>query len=700
MAPEQLEGQAVDARTDVFAFGTTLYEMLTARRAFDGASQASITAAILTSDPPPVSSLPPSGPANVPPALDHVISRALAKDPSDRWQSMHDVIVELEWIKDGRSTPPAAAPLRFPWRWAAGIVLGAVTLLAIGSAIGRRWQSPGEHVTASEPVAFEIDAPEGTSFDPGYGIVAVSPNGRRMVFKAIPRGSERPSLYVRDLAVPNARRLYGTEGAANQFWSPDGQFIGYLNERQQVVRLNVDDGSEQVICDPPAEGGPAGLVTGAWFDDGTILVTDNARLFRCKADLQGPMAKLLDKGAGAFPSALPGGRYLVVHLGGAVDVPGNAARTIDGRNISLLPAVKSNAAYISGHLVFRDGDQLVAQAFDEKTLQLTGSRVQLAPTVQYNPGNQRTTFSVGGDALVYRVAVPNRLVWKNRSGEPLGSFVGEPGHAFNPAIAPDDSGRVAFDRYNPSSPRFNVVIASARGDVLSSEGQGDLERFPVWSPDGLWLVRFVGGAGENSKTALVRTRPDGSNPEELLPGARPLAWSPDNKYIIYSPAPGRSQGIWALAVPKPGIPHQDPFSVVEFPGFSSSVSTSASFSPDGQWIAYSQGPQNDGVWVQRFPSGEKKQAVTPSGANPTWGRDSKELFFEKRDGTIMSVPVTFEPALTFGQSRELFRNRAGNISLYPHPYAVSKDSQRFLVNELPDVPDRFTVVLHWTALLR
>ena len=306
MAPEQLEGAEADARTDIFALGALLYEMATARRAFEGKSKTSLIAAILASQPPPISQVVPV----MPPALDHVVTKCLEKDPDDRWQSAHDVASELRWIGEAGSQAGVPTTLalrrrsreRLAWLLAGG--LGLLLALALVPAT-RHWR---ERPPESTPVRFTIAPPDKTAFAP-WDLPAVSPDGKRIVFVAAPAGGGRHQLWMRSLDSLAAQPLPGTEGGYLPFWSPDARAIGFF-DGMALKRVDVAGGAAQT----------QGVGGGTWNQHGEIL------------------------------------------FAGAIFVA-----SIDGPEVQQLVTADSAAVYAPpGHLLYVRGGTLMAQPFDDE----------------------------------------------------------------------------------------------------------------------------------------------------------------------------------------------------------------------------------------------------------------------------------------------------------------------------------------------
>ena len=696
MSPEQLEGKEVDERTDVFAFGATLYEMLTGRRPFDGASAASVTAAIMTVNPPLVSTAAARGTVT-PAAVDHIVRRALSKNPDERWQTARDLMLELRWALDGQESAAAVRPRPQPRR---RLVLAAAGLALTGAGVWLGWvasrPSSAPPLTA---VAYTVDAPEGTRLHPGNHILAVAPDGRKIAFLAGPPGSPA-SIWVRHLDSPTARILHGTENAASPFWSPASDAIGFFIADQSIKRIKLIGGAPEKVIDLERAGRFATGHFGAWTDDDWILFPRQDGLHRVKSS--GGESTLVSPGDPSRGetgpqnvSLLPGRRFL-----GVVHRRGRSENEIkiggwDGPLDVRLPSVHSNAFYAADHLLYRRNESLVAQPFDERTMQLRGQPALLADGVQYNPANLRAVFGASATMLAYKPNKPGRLTWRERTGGSLGT-IGEPGRDLNPVMARDGSGRVAVDRYEPATDRYRIVIIDTQGKEITVAPH-EKQRWAVFSPDGQWLAYTVisGTGGE-----LRRTRADGSGGDEVLLAMQkadriiPFDWSPDGQHLIYQYGNvADPDDLWALPLAAPRTPRR----LTNTPA----LEKTARLSPDGRWLAYSSDESGaENIWVQRFPTGEEKRQVTVSGGSgPNWRADQKELLYITVDGNVMAMDVNAGTTFTAGQATEVIKAPPGPAGLVHH-YAASPDGKRFLTTEKSQGPDTLTVIVNWLALIR
>jgi len=701
MSPEQLEGREVDARTDVFAFGVTLYEMVTGRKAFAGSSAASVSAAILTSEPAPVSSSAAGG-NGVPTSIDHILRRALAKQPDERWQTARDMMLELRWLKDGRprSAPAVSAALRGP-RWlAVSAVAVAVAVLAgtLGWQVGLRQRDPDRRAQ----IVFTISAPDGMRLGSGFGL-KVSPDGRKILFAAVPAvaGAGTRRLWYQSLDSTTATPLPGTEDGSSPFWSPDSASIGFYSRDAKLKRVPITGGTSIVISDLDPEyqsGRPAGF----WSQDGTITFGQSGGLFRVNAG-GGTPVRLTS--TGAMPGALPNDRFLYLVARGNAD----RGLKILGPGLSApLPVagVESNAVFAAGYLVFRKEQALVARPFDaRRAFDFTGPPVTLAAGVYYNDLDLQAAFDVSEDTLVYRLDNPRKLTWKDREGRSGGS-IGELGRDMNPAIAPDGSDRVALDRSDPKTNNSHVWIIDPRGRQTQVTS-GAVERWATWSHDGKSIVYLSGSSGtfDLRKTNSMGTGAGEETLRRQSKPAIPLDVSSDGRFLIYHPGQFSDVGqprradendLWAL--PLTGN-DRTPVQITHTPDL---VEKTARLSSNGRWLAYASGQgEQSNIWVQEFPSGAPARQISVNGGmDPNWRADGKELFYVTAAGSLMAVSVTTGPSLAFGTPVELFKVELGNAGVPHHLYSASPDGRRFLVSEVGGERQMITVVVNWTSLVR
>jgi WD40 repeat protein/predicted Ser/Thr protein kinase len=673
MSPEQLEGRPIDARTDVFAFGVTLYEMVTGHQAFDGASAASISAAILTSEPPSVSASVAGDPV-ASAALDHVVRRALAKDPDERWQTARDLTLELRWILEGRArtAPVVSSTVRRRAMIAAGAVLSLAAAAVLGWYGGLMHRPPA----AESSIEFTVGAPPGTTVGLGYG-VALSPDGRKIAFSAGPDGGPK-LLYWRSFDSPALHPILGTDGVTVYFWSPDSARIGFYAENNQRLKLvSLAGGAPKLIVNVEKrwlDSSPSAY----WAPDGTIVFGRPGGLYRVPETGGEPT---LVTALGSMPAGLPGGRWMYREKLG----DGSWVIQVVGPGLSMpvtLP-VSSNAVFAAGYLVFREGESLVARPFDDRAVRFTGPPVTLSDSVAYNPANGRTSLTASGDFLAFMPQIPGRLTRVDRSGNRQGS-IGEVGRDFNPSLAPDQSGRVGLDRWDPVTATYHVWILDDQQRPVQLT-HGGRERWATWSGDAMWVAYWFKDADTSQ---IRRTRSNGGGEEILVTGIGTVPLDLNAEFLLYHA--GTNADLFA----KP-LGGGDPIPITSTPTLSE---RSATFSPDGRWVAYtsSEGGQEN-IWVQEFPSGASRHAVTTTGGTePRWCRDCRELFYLTRDGTLAAVPVT-GPG-TFGTPKPLFKYVPGGPHLYC--YAPSANGQQFLVNERADTPGAFTVVAHWTSRVR
>ena len=707
MAPEQIEGAEADARTDIFAFGCVLHEMLTGHKAFEGKTHASLIAAILEREPPPVTTLQPLAPALV----DAIVRRCLAKRADDRWQSAADLASALRWATDAASgvaatANAAAATPTARSRRLVGILalLAAVAVFAAGTFAWRYASSPTPPATS---IRFEILPPPDVLLSPApvasAAQLALSPDGRHLAFVAA--SNQRVSqIWVRPLNGLQARPLAGTEGASFPFWSPDGRFLGFFAGRK-LKKVDIMGGAPEVLCDVTAGRG------GTWNPDGTIVFSGAAR---------SPLSQVADRAGGVvrpattlnreqnatghvWPQFLPDGRRYLFYQISPTEHQGIYVGSLDSAEVTHVVASKGAFLYASGYLLFvRDGI-LFAQAFDDRTLQTRGEAVQIADRVGYfsaTLGYIGVTVSRAG-ALAYgpSVATTTRLQWRNRDGADAGSAI-RPAVYRSPRLSPDEK-RVVVTKWEPEAGQTDIQVIEL--DLGNEQRQTfDLlnDWFPAWSPDGSAI--FFGSSRTNAFTRIFRKT--GSGPDEVFAGGEndfaqyPNDTSSDGKFLSYtqSSPSGYDLGIAPLSGDAKRIPFLD----------SAANELQARFAPNGRWLAYASDESGKfEVYVRPFPVGSDQRLISVAGGmQPEWRRDGKELFYISADRKLMAVPVTTEGS-TFsnGPPRALFDvQMPEQIPPYPTDYAVTMDGQRFLVNTVVDQPTRpaLTVIVNWTAELK
>ncbi len=699
MAPEQLEGKEVDARSDIFAFGAVLYEMATGRKAFEGKSQASLIAAIVSSDPPPISTLQPM----TPPALDRVVRTCLAKDPDERWQTAHDVMLELKWIAEAGSQAGVPAPLvarrksRERFAWVTAGILAALTV-TLGVAYFRL------ALTEVRAVRSYILPPEKSSFTtigPGAGPVVVSPDGRRIVFSAQAGGKYQ--LWIRPLNSLTAQPLAGTENAIFPFWSADSRYVGFF-AGGSLKKIDATGGPPISLCNAPTARG------GTWSREDVIVFAPETSGGLYRVSASGGAATPLTKpdtskreNTHRWPSFLPDGRhflYLVQGSTGEGRTYNIYISSLDGKENNLVLRAGSNAVYASGHLLFVRESSLMAQPFDVKGRQVRGDAVPIAEQVQFDGTVFRGTFSVSENGvLAYQSGGAlggSQILWFDRGGKQIGS-VGEPAVQFSVRLSPDGQ-RVATEILDPKGANADIWIYELkRGLRTRLTFDPAVDRIPIWAPDG---SRVVFASGRKGSFDLYGKAASGAGSDELLLESNliksPSDWSRDGRFIAYTSAgdPKTKLDIWVL----PLFGDRKPFVFLQ----TEFNESGGQFSPDGRWMAYTSDESGrDEVYVAPFPGpGGKWQVSTAGGTRSKWGRDGKELFYLASDNKLMAAEVkTKGPSFEVGNVRLLFET-------HPPPlgpvYDVSTDGRRFLVNTVASqqASSPITLVTNWTADLK
>jgi Tol biopolymer transport system component len=691
MAPEQLAGEEADARSDIFAFGAMLFEMLTGRRAFSGKSHAGLLIAILKEDPPPISQIVPV----TPPALNHLVSTCLAKDPDARFQSAHDVGLQLRWIVEGGSAAGIPAPVvagrkrreRVLW------MAAAAALMVVASAV-TWWLKPP---LPRQVVHFRLDLPEGVKMTPG-SIPTFSPDGSRILVAA--GTGKSAQIWIRNLDSTAMHPLPGTEGARSYFvFSPDSRSLAFMTGTS-LRRIDLADGASQSLCD--LQGVNAGPF--AWNRDGIILVRENDAIKQVSASGGVPKAVTeLASGEGnhMFPRFLPDGRHFLYYVFarnpnspigetyvGSIDDPKFRKKLLQGTG----PAGFASP----GLLLFSRDSVLYAQPFDAGRLELSGDPKPVAEPVGGSGAVAGYAYSVSETgSLAWRLgtSTTSQLIWFDRAGTNLGT-VGERGEITNPVLSPDGN-RVLIAIRDPATKTRDLwILELARGKSsrLTFDPAEDFN--PVWSPDGDSVIFSSNRKGHRD---IYRNHSDGvGGDEELLVSDADKnveSISPDGKLLLYNVQPDNKPiSIWSL--PLTGDRKPAPLT-------SGAYQTNFSqFSPNGRWIAYTSTESKQlQVYVRHapgtgLPEGKWQVSVT-GGIMPQWRRDGKEIFF-LAGNTLMAAPVQSDGTrFDSGTPVPLFTVQLGQ-SRRNH-FTPSADGQRFLFDS-PAGADRageVDVLLNW-----
>ena len=685
MAPEAIEGQPADVRSDIFSFGCVLYEMVSGRRPFTGESRLKIVAAILEKDPQPMSSLQPLIPA----ALEHLVFRCLMKDPGERWQSSRDLSRELKWISEEERLAQASEVASRPRgrlagkpgeRLAWGVAALCIAMLTWLGVAHWRGIQPAE----SRHLRLSLLPPPSTSFVP-YNF-AISPDGRRLAFVAAAQDGGT-ALWIRSLAAGAAQQLTGTEGAAYPFWSPDSRQVGFFGEGK-LKSVDPSSGAVEILCDAP------GAFGGAWNDRGTILFAGNnwpsgigALSTSLKVSASGGEPELVTKDNGPsssifWPSALPDGdHFLYFRLGSSnsAQKQGIYVESLSTRESKLIsPEIVGNTQFASSRLYYVRDRSLMAQPFDLKRLQLTGQPEAVSrQELEEAPAFSRAGFSVSDNGVVvFQSATESvsRLSWFDRSGKELEELP-RTGYR-DPALSRDGTLLAVSSDDDHNGKHYIHIYDFARG-TSTRVSDGGTEVFPVLSPDGKRVAYVVNNARTSQYVDVAAT--DGSGKLERLAASDfliPNDWSADGRFLIYMNFRNASPELEVLDL-------QNHSHTAFGPG------AEAQFSPDGKWIAFigsgSTSDQEVDVYVAPIHGpGRRIQISNHGGAQPRWRADGKELFYITKDKKLMAVAMdTSHDEPVAGVPHLLFQTRIIAPRIVLFQYAVSRDGKRFLINSTP-----------------
>jgi Tol biopolymer transport system component len=695
MAPEQLEGKAVDRRCDVFAFGAILYEMITGKRAFDGSGQASVIGHILHTDPPPITQAVP----DAPPALARLVSTCLAKDADDRWSSMHDVLLQLKGLPAGGEpvpspVKPAGSRARLAW---AAAVLTALAAMGLGT-----WYLATRD-SSSTPAALDVVSvlQPADTIQPFADAAQISPDGRHVAFIATDRNGDT-WLYVRSFDSETARALPDTEDASQPFWAPDSQRLGFF-ANGQLKTISIAGGSARTIARAPVPRG------GTWSHDDVIVFVAIPGGYPLRVPAAGgePVAVPAPGPEGAtdtrwFPSFLPDDRHYLFFSRRMPDLTFRVSvGSIDSTETRDLVEASAGGVYAPpGYLLFQREGALMAQPFDAGTRQVSGTAVTIAERVGFNAITYQGLYSASTTGrLAYQVsAMGSELGWFDRNGNRLGTVAAE--REYNSVCLTSDEKRIVYELATARTSDVDLWTQDLAGGPptrLTFDPATDF--YPVCSPTSQEVIFATLREGRPNLFRLALDAPGSERPVIRSPAVKLATdWSNDGRFLVFGLLdPKTNWDVMVMSLPE-GAP--SPFAAT------AADESNGRLSPDGRWMAYLSNESGAReVFVQPFPAtGVKWQVSRGGGSQVQWRRDGREIYYVTPDKTLMAVEV--KPAGTnfaWGAPQALMQTRMTGWERSGAAccqYAVSRDGQRFLISTATNAAIPITVSLNWTAALR
>jgi serine/threonine protein kinase/Tol biopolymer transport system component len=683
MSPEQARGRVIDKRTDIWAFGCVLFEMLAGCQPFAGETTTDVLAGVIERSPD-WSRLP----ATTPHGIQRLLRRCLEKDPKRRLRDIADARTDIDDLPESAAVATAATRTfhRERLAWAAL----ALTFAAIAAAVATRVRPSA----IAPEIRFETALPPGTPSN--FAQLAISPDGRHLV--VAPTFEGRAALWLRAIDSVAGRVLPGTEGAYLPFWSPDGRSVAFFADRK-LRRINLESEAVEIVADVGLGRG------GAWQPDGSLLFAPsvNTPLFRVPS-AGGPPTAVTKLEAGQTdhraPVLLPDGQHFLFYARGTAQARGVYVAHLDGSGARRLLDADVPAVYSgSGHVLFvRQGD-LYAQKFDVTRMSLNGAAYRVAGPITINRGVSLAALTASpSGALAYGAGsngFRTQFAWFDRSGkrlENLGAPENTPlaAHALSP-----DGRQVAFSRIVNGN--WDVWLLDLRGAISRVTSDPGLDFFPVWSADGQRLI-YSSSQGSSANMYAKRMN-DSGNPELLLTNGVPTDVSTDNRYLLYNAGGSTTQSdVWLL--PLDGDRSPRPFAQSTF------SERDGQFSPDGRWVAYQSNESgHPEVYVQSFPgTGNRVQVSTGGGEQPRWARKTSELFYIAADRSLTATSVKPTPgaaAPQLARPTPLFRTLL-DPSVYQQSgqqYVVADDGRRFLMNVPTDIrePSSIVVIVNWNG---
>lgn len=699
MSPEQVRGQSVDSRSDIFSFGTILYEMFTGKRAFSGNTHADTMSSILQKDPVDIQHCNPEVPA----AAERIVRHCLEKDPGQRFQTASDLAFALEALS-GTSDPSTArmipqTPVTSNRQklWVAASIFCLLTSLVAFFLLFQNKRS----LRPAHLLQLSIDPPTGTTIS---GCPMISPDGTRLIFQATD-STGRHYLWLRLLSALESRRLADTEEAYWPFWSPDSKYIASF-AAGKLKKMQLPDGPPQIVCNVSDPRG------GAWSEDGIILFAPapGQGLYRVSSSGGTPtQVTQLMKGevSHRYPVFLGHGHdfmFYVYQGGNNVEQEGLYRGSLDTNEKKQIGDVLLGGAYTPpSYLVFQQNTNLMAQSYDLKENRLKGDPIPLVDQVITTSMDYAGTngFTATSDAIAcLRGSLYSRLAWYDRSGKEI-RFSANPGLFASVFLSGDDK-RIAADVISGYS-----VMAPDDVWIVNTDGAASRLTFatgsntqPVWNADGSKVI-FASNRTGNFNLYMKEASGSGQDKQLLQTGnwLFPDDWSKDGRFVIFDQLdPKTSYDLWIMPLSNPG----SAYPLLNSP----SLESQGRFSPNGQYVSYTSDESGRAeIYVEAFPDASrgKWQISTTGGVMAQWSRDGKELFYVTPDRKLIAVDVS--NAFPAVGSKILFSNVPIRTLAFPNntnQYAVSADSQRFLIIKPEDDLSRtpITIIYNWQEMLK
>ena len=686
MAPEQLEGLEADARTDIFALGALLYEMATGQRAFQGASRTSLIAAIVSSQPEPISQVTKM----TPPALDHVVRKCLEKDPEDRWQSAQDVATQLRWLGEAGSQAGLSTAVTIRRKTREKLAWGLAGILATVLVVSNLfwvWTAP------QPPRRIQLSIPTRTNeyVDTGTGVI--SPDGLRVVLP-VQKPEGEWVVAVREFASATVTFLSGAEDMRPLCWSPDGSEIA-LRDRDRIKMIEVAGGTIRDVAEVK------GIVRGAaWNEDDVILfAVEGDGIYRISA-IGGAKEKIVSPDtsrfeiAPSFPTFLSDGNrflYLVTIRDPSQDWSTYKLRAgaLDATETTLVGDMGSEVALLdSGHLVHVADGTLMATRFDEEALELVGRPIPIADGVFYFMPTGSAFFSAArnGTILYKRREINGSLVWFDANGAQQGVLAARGG--FGKVDISPDGQQAALDLRDPRNGTSDVWLYGLERSTTSRLTVHPAEEAsPIWTPSGNAIIFY---SDRLRRPDIFIKDLDGAGDENVLVGTDDLEFnedvSPDGRHLLYSSDQGGTYGLWVLEIGDP----ESGRAFVSAPGWQAA----ATFSPEGRLVAYaSRETGRSEIWVKPFPeAGRSVQISTEGGMRSAWARTGRTLYFALGK-KLFSVDLSTAEKLARPEPRLLFETpqTIGDFDVAP-------DGRFLMVLRDDSIIEPNNVIVNWSPL--